>query len=115
MNPARYNPDWPISARQSVGPAVLIHSVGKGTVLTFAGSPDFATAGEHHIVETRQLFARAVRLLHPNPQVRITAPANLEAVVTDDPATRTLRVHFIAYNATPQPPPSGITLTSCPA
>jgi hypothetical protein len=60
-NPDGYNADWPLSARQVVGPAVLIHSVGKGTVLTFAGSPDFATASEHHIVEARKLFANAVR------------------------------------------------------
>jgi hypothetical protein len=105
-NPEAYNIDWPLSARQVVGPAVLINSVGQGTVLTFAGSPDFATASEHHIVEARKLFANAVRLLHPNPRVRVTAPANVEAVVTDDPATRTLRVHLIAYNATPQTTPA---------
>lgn len=104
-NPAAYNADWPLSARHVVGPAVLLNSVGKGTVLTFAGSPDSATAGEHHLVEARKLFANAVRLLHPNPRVRVTAPANVEAVVTDDPVTRTLRVHFIAYNATPQTTP----------
>jgi hypothetical protein len=105
-NPAGYNPDWPLSARQVVGPAVLLNPVGKGTVLTFASSPDFATASEHHIVEARKLFANAVRLLHPHPRVRITAPANVEAVVTDDPATRTLRIHMIAYNATPQTTPA---------
>ncbi|HRZ57093.1 MAG TPA: hypothetical protein P5525_16735, partial [Candidatus Paceibacterota bacterium] len=68
-------------------------------------SPDFATAGEHHIVEARKLFANAVRLLTPSPRVRVDAPANVEAVVTDDPATRTLRIHLIAYNATPQTTP----------
>jgi hypothetical protein len=104
-NPTGYNADWPLSARQVVGPAALINFVGKGAVLTFAGSPDAATAGEHHIVEARKLFANAVRLLHPNPRVRVTAPANVEAVVTDDPATRTLRVHLIAYNPTPQTTP----------
>jgi hypothetical protein len=104
-NPAGYNPDWPLSARQVVGPAVLLNPVGRGTVLTFAGSPDFATASKHHIVETRKLFANAVRFLHPNPRVRVQAPANVEAVVTDDPATRTLRIHLIAYNATPQTTP----------
>jgi hypothetical protein len=103
--PENYNLDWPLSARQLVGPAVLINFVGKGTVLTFAGSPDFATASEHHIVEARKLLANAVRLVNPAPRVRITAPANVEAVVTDDPATRTLRVHLIAYNATPQTTP----------
>lgn len=104
-NPTGYNTDWPLSARTVVGPAALVNSVGKGTVLTFAGSPDAATAGEHHLVETRTLFANAVRFLHPKPRVRITAPANVEAVVTDDPTTRTLRIHFIAYNATPQTTP----------
>ncbi len=104
-NPQGYNTDWPLSARQAIGPAVLLNPVGKGTVLTFAGSPDFATASEHHIVETRKLFANAVRLLSPAPRVRVQAPANVETVVTDDPATRTLRVHLIAYNATPQTTP----------
>ena len=97
--------EWPLSADAPVGPAILINQVGKGTVLTFAGSPDFATASEHHLVEARQLFRNAVRFLQATPRVRITAPANVEAVVTDDPATRTLRVHFIAYNPTPQTTP----------
>jgi hypothetical protein len=105
-NPQAYHTDWPLSARQVVGPAVLVNSVGKGMVITFAGSPDLATASEHHIVETRKLFANAVRLLNPNPRVHVDAPANVEAVVTDDPATRMLRVHLIAYNATPQTTPA---------
>jgi len=105
IKPESYNVDWPLSARKVVGPAVLLNSVGKGTVITIAGSPDSATASDHHIVEARKLFANAVRLLHPNPRVRITAPANVETVVTDDPATRTIRVHLIAYNATPQTTP----------
>ena len=37
--------------------------------------------------------------------MRIRAPGTVEAVVTDDPATRTLRVHFLAYNAPPQTMP----------
>jgi hypothetical protein len=105
-NPGAYNVDWPLSAREVVGPAVLLHRVGKGTVLTFAGSPDFATASEHSIVEVRKLLSNAVRFLNPNPRVRVTAPANVEAVVTDDPGTRTLRVHLVAYNATPQTTPA---------
>jgi hypothetical protein len=104
-NPDGYNADWPLSARQAVGPAVLVNAVGRGTVVTIAASPDVATAGEHHVVEARRLLANAIRFMHPAPQVRIEAPSNVEAVVTDDPATRTLRVHFIAYNATPQTTP----------
>lgn len=103
--PEAYNADWPLSPRQVVGPAVLVHPLGKGMVLTFAASPDAATAGEHHLVEARRLFANAVRLLQPRPRVRVQAPANVEAIVTDDPATRTLRIHLVAYNATPQTTP----------
>ena len=34
------------------------------------------------------------------------APANVEAVVTDDPEERILRIHLIAYNPTPQTTPT---------
>jgi hypothetical protein len=94
--------DWPMSAETRVGPAVLRQRVGAGEVLTFAGSPDFATASEHHIVEARRLLTAAVELLHPSPRVQITAPATVQAIVTDDPASRTLRVHLLGYNAPPQ-------------
>jgi len=98
--------EWPMSADAPVGPAVLVNSLDKGTVLTFACSPDFATASEHHIVEARKLFRNAVRLLNSNPRIKISAPANIEAVVTDDPPNRTLRVHLLGYNSPPQTTPA---------
>jgi hypothetical protein len=97
--------DWPMSAEAVVGPAMLVHAVGKGVVLTLACSPDYATASDHHIVEARRLFRNAIRFLNPTPRVEITAPANIETVVTDDPKSRTLRVHFLAYTALPQTTP----------
>ena len=97
--------DWPMSADAPVGPAILVNHVGKGTALTFAASPDFATASEHHIVEARRLLRNAVRFLNPTPRVEITAPANVEAVVTDDAASRTLRIHLLGYNSAPQTTP----------
>jgi hypothetical protein len=97
--------EWPMSPGEVVGPAILVHRLGKGSVVTFAGSPDYATASEHHIVESRQLLANAVRYLHPNPRIRIEAPANIQSVVTDDPERRILRVHFLGYNAGPQSMP----------
>ncbi len=97
--------DWPMSPDKVVGPAVLLNRVGSGAVLTFAVSPDFATASEHPIVEARKLLGNAVRLLHPQPRVRIAAPANVATIVTDDPEERLLRVHLLAYNATPQTTP----------
>lgn len=97
---------WPMSPDAAVGPAVLVNQVGRGTVLTLAVSPDFAMAGEHPVVEARTLLRNAVRHLNPRPRIEISAPANVETVVTDDPARRTLRVHCIAYNATPQTTPA---------
>ncbi len=97
---------WPMSPEAPVGPAVLVNPVGRGTVLTLAASPDFATAGEHPVVEARVLFRNAVRFLNPRPRIEIAAPATVETVVTDEPARRTLRVHCVAYNATPQTTPA---------
>jgi hypothetical protein len=102
----RYNKDWPLSADAPVGPAILINKIGKGAVLTFATSPDWATASDHHIVETRQLLVNAVFYLNPKPRLRIEAPATVQTVVTDDPARRTLRVHLLGYNAPPQTTPA---------
>jgi len=98
--------DWPMSAEVPVGPAMLLNNVGKGKVLTFAGSPDFATASEHHIVEARRLLRNAVRFLNSTPRVKIIAPVSVESVITDDTANRTLRIHLLGYNSPPQTTPA---------
>jgi hypothetical protein len=97
--------DWPMSADSPVGPAVLLNRIGKGKVLTFTCSPDYATASDHHIVEARRLLANAVRLLNPEPRIHITAPVNIEAAVTDEPLRRILRIHLLGYNSPPQTTP----------
>jgi hypothetical protein len=102
----RYNLDWPMSADAPVGPAVLFNRLGQGAVLTIAASPDWATASDHHLTETRKLLANAVRLLNPAPRIRIQAPAHVQVVVSDDPANRTLRVHLLGYLAPPQTTPA---------
>jgi hypothetical protein len=100
------NQDWPMSADAPVGPAILLNRLGQGSVLTFAASPDWATASDHHLTETRKLLANAVGLLNPTPRITIEAPVTVQAVVTDDPGTRTLRVHLLGYNAPPQTTPA---------
>jgi len=102
----RYAEDWPLSADEPVGPAVLLNTLGKGRVLTYACSPCWATASEHHIVEARKLLVEGVILLNPDPRITITAPATVETVVTDDPSGHTLRVHLLGYNAPPQTTPA---------
>ena len=101
----RPDPDWLMSPDQRIGPAILVNRLGRGTVLTFAASPDFATASELHIVEARKLLRNAVRFLDPKPLIEISAPTTVEAVVTDDAAERTVRVHLLGYNSPPQTTP----------
>ena len=83
-----------------------LNRLGKGRVLTISASPDFATAGEHPIVEARKLLARAVWALNPHPRLRIEAPAFVETVARDETAARRLHVHFIAYLPTPTTTPA---------
>lgn len=101
----RYPKDWPMSAGAPAGPLALLNRVGKGAVLTLAVSPDWATASDHAVVETRGLLASAVRMLDPEPRVVIQAPVTVQTVVNDDPAARALRIHFLGYNAPPQTTP----------
>ena len=98
--------DWPMSADSPVGPALLVNRLGDGEVLTFAASPCYATASEHAIVEARRFFTAAVNHLHPDARVRIQAPVTVQAVVSDDPETRLLRVHLLNYSSPPQTTPA---------
>jgi hypothetical protein len=94
-----------MSAEAPVGPALLLHTLGKGRVVTIAASPDVATGGEHAIVEARTLLANAVRMLIRRPRLRIEAPAYVEAVASEEPGARRLHVHLIAYCPTPATTP----------
>ncbi len=98
--------DWPMSADSVIGPAALLHRFGQGQVLTFAASPDCATASEHSIVEARRLLSNGVQLLHPTPMARIDAPKNVEVVVTEDSSGKQIFIHFLAYLSPPQTTPS---------
>lgn len=95
---------FPSSAGEAVGPGILVNRIGAGTVLTLAVAPDVSAGGEYRTAEASHLLSNAVRALHPAPRIAIDAPQYVETAVTDDPASKTLRVHFIAY-----PAPPGIT------
>ncbi|MEM7231197.1 MAG: alpha-amylase family protein [Planctomycetota bacterium] len=97
--------DWPLSADDPVGPAAILHRLGKGRVLTLATSPDYASTSEHRIVEARLLLRNAVESLRPASLVTIDAPKNVEAVVTHDEASKTIRVHLLGYQAPPTTTP----------
>jgi hypothetical protein len=96
---------WPMSAGEAVGPAVLLNKLGQGSVVSFTVSPDQATSSEHPTIEARKLLAAGVWHLRPEPRISFDLPASVEAVVTDDPEHRLLRVFLIGYAATPQATP----------
>ena len=73
-------------------------------MLCLALSPDYATASEYGMPEARKLLRNAVRLLNPEPEVEVSAPLNVEAVITDDPEHRLIRVHLLGYTT-----PAGTT------
>jgi hypothetical protein len=105
QNDGKEGTDWPMSAGDPMGPALLLNRVGNGTVLTFAASPDQATASEHPTLEARKLLAASIRYARPEPRLVLDFPANVEAVVTDDKEHRLLRVFLIGYNSAPQSTP----------
>ncbi len=94
-----------MSVGQRLGPAMLLHRIGRGSVLTFACSPGYAVAGEHHIVEVRRLMRNVIRGLNPRPLLEVDAPANVEIVISDDPQQQLIRVHCLCYHPTPQTTP----------
>jgi hypothetical protein len=89
--------DFPMSPDAPVGPAMLFNEYGKGKVVTIAASPDYAIASEYGMPEARLLLRNVMRFLRPTPEIHIDAPLNVETVVTDDPKTRTVRVHLLGY------------------
>jgi len=94
--------DLPMSPEKVVGPAVFINYIGKGTVLTFACSPDYALGSEYSLPECRQLLCNAVRLLHPSPPIQIFAPVFVETVVLYHPEKDGYIIHAISYPSPPQ-------------
>lgn len=95
---------FPSSAGEPAGPGVLLNTLGKGRVLTFAVAPGAAMGSEYRTSEARKLLRNAMRILQPEPRIKIEAPTFVETTVTDDADAKTLRVHFVGY-----PTPPGIT------
>ncbi|MDX9753740.1 MAG: hypothetical protein RBU29_07245 [bacterium] len=96
--------EMPMSADDSVGPAILVNQFGKGTVLTIASSPGYAVASEHRMPEDRFLLRNAIRFLNPEPKITIEAPTFVETVITQE--GRRYRVHFLGYQTPPGWTPS---------
>ena len=95
--PGRKSYHLPLSADTPVGPAILINSYGDGKVVYLPCSPDAAIASEYRTAEPRFLIRNAIRYLNPEPDVEVSAPLNVESVITEDEKNRILRIHLISY------------------
>ena len=73
-----------------------VEPVGMGAGQGGQARPDCGP-GANRTAKKRPV-ALAPSRLHTGPRVRITAPGNVETVLTDDAASRTLRDYFLAYN-----------------
>jgi hypothetical protein len=90
-----------MSPDKAVGPAVLVNRRGKGTILCVPCVLDAAYAGDYRMPEHRNLLRNLIRFLNPHPKVLIQAPANVEAVVTQDAERKRLLVHLLCFHAPP--------------
>ncbi|MCS6862626.1 MAG: beta-galactosidase trimerization domain-containing protein, partial [Abditibacteriales bacterium] len=86
-----------MSADKVIGPAVLFNAHGKGKVLFTPCSPDAAFIGEYRMPEHRHFIRNLVRILNPTPAVLVTAPTNVEIVVTSDAGRKRLLIHFLCF------------------
>ncbi len=87
-----------MSAAEAVGPALLVHRHGKGTVLCAPSAVDAAFVGDFRMPEQRKFIRNMIRYLNPDPPVLVRAPANVEIVVTRDAAGNRLLVHLLAFS-----------------
>ncbi len=88
-----------MSPEKTAGPAVFLHRLGKGVVLTVPCAVDAAYAGDYRMPEHRKLIRNLVRLLLPDPEIRVEAPLHVEAVVTRDAPRKRVYVHFLSFSA----------------
>jgi hypothetical protein len=88
-----------MSPNRPFGPAIFVNSAGKGRTVLAPCAVDAAFIGRYRVPEHRNLLRNIVRLLNPSPAVRVSAPANVECVVTQDRSTTSLLVHFLSFSA----------------
>ncbi|MGC9052781.1 MAG: family 10 glycosylhydrolase [Candidatus Hydrogenedens sp.] len=94
--------DLPMSPETTIGPAIFINHIGKGTVMTWTCSPDYALGSEYALSECRKLMLNAVHYLNPGPEIQISAPSFVETVILRKPENDGFYVHCIAYSSPPQ-------------
>ena len=92
-------PNTPLSAGETVGPAIFVGQRGKGKTIFLPCSPDAAFMSDFRIPENRNLIRNLIRFLNPEPKVKVQAPLSVEIVVNHDEATKRLFVHLICFSA----------------
>lgn len=81
---------------KSVGPALAIHRFGKGKSAYFPVPLDWEYASQRALPDHRTLIRNAIQYLHPNPEVIVEAPVNVESVEMTPMAAGEFIVHLVA-------------------
>ncbi len=87
-----------MSAGEVIGPAVMLNQHGTGNVIFVPCSPDAAFIGDYRMPEHRHLIRNLVRYLNPKPAILVTAPLNVEIVITRDEERSRLLIHFLCFS-----------------
>lgn len=93
---------FPSPAGPAIGPAMLVHTVGLGTVVTLAVSPGFAAGSEYRALEPQYLLRNVIRsrLLRGDLPFQVVAPEWVDVCVRRLADNR-YRILLTAYAALP--------------
>lgn len=90
-----------MSPEKRVGPAMIVNEFGKGKAILIPCQPDAAFIEKYRMPEHRNLIRNAVRFLNPTPPVVVSAPVNVETLITRDERRNRILVHLLAFWAPP--------------
>ncbi len=93
---------FPSPAGPVIGPAMLVHAVGLGTVVTLAFSPGFAAGSEYRALEPQYLLRNVIRLrlMRGNFPLQVVAPEWVDVCIRHLAHSR-YRILLTAYAALP--------------
>jgi hypothetical protein len=86
------NSPWKI-----VGPAFVRNQYGRGEVGYLSFSPEAAYVGDYPLPEHRMVVQNVIQSMLASPPVSVTAPLNVESVITFDRPRNRYIVHFIGF------------------
>ncbi|MBV8819958.1 MAG: alpha-L-fucosidase [Acidobacteriaceae bacterium] len=92
MGHAPQNSPW-----KSVGPAMVRRRMGRGEVVYVPFSPEAMYMSDSPLPEHRMFVRNVLESLLPQPDVSVSAPLNIESVLTFDSSLKRFIIHLIGF------------------